>query len=157
MGSSQQGQENRSFHSIMIYLFICSCLHHHQKQLDPDVNFRFLIISSVLSAWRGLFSSLSWGNLPPALIFSKRLPRFNTLDVLKRSAAERLPPAARQRPQRNHVELQQDGARRQWAWSFGGSAPGTPLPSTGCSMSYQRGCHNIPVFFQVIKSCCWYY
>lgn len=33
--------------------------------------------------------------------------------------------------------------------SFGGSAPGTPLPSTGCRMSYQRGCHNTPVLFKL--------
>lgn len=56
-----------------------------------------------------------------------------------------------QRPQRNGAELQQDGARRQWAWGFGGSAPGTPPPSTGCSMSYQRGCHNTPVLFKLLN------
>lgn len=113
MGSSRQGQENRSHikYIIMIYVFVpvwiiirnkkwtldsvlptlsplaeTYMMSGHDKARDPRTPSP--TPSTFITAWRGLFNSLSWGNLPLVLIFSEILtPVSFQLRVLKRLLA----------------------------------------------------------------------
>lgn len=110
----------------------------------PDPRYPRPTPSIFITAWRGLFNSFSWGNLhlfkdPDACLVPAHSVCWNGASWKDRS----LLLASAHRGTRCKC------SRRQWACSFGGSAPGTPLPSTGWGMSYQRRCHNIPVLFKL--------